>query len=297
MYPKSSSSLEVGQKQRQDALSNSDAAMPEPQPLKLIDLSALKALYAAPPAQAGSARVESTVPPHRFGFLQVSRALNAGAADADAIEGNIDLWHHAELDWTSAVSLVMQTKLDVSYEQLEYLGLESGNGLNWLVATVRIKRALGYCGGVESQGSLEYVAFWADWDGRGTYSHLGTSEVRVYDTPSLPVSGSVYTVEMPLDRPLRRSVRVRAVLSWAVPPSTRDPYALTTWGNCIEAQIPAQVLAQSVPQGGTQPAFASKLDTPIDGLPKIPMLPKGHVFAPSSARGLHRAAIQSSSCR
>ena len=256
-----------------------------------MDLVSLKHLYSSAAGSKRSTRAELIVPPHRFGFIEVSRALNAGAADAASIEGNISMWQDAELDWTSAVSLVMQTKVDVSYEQLEYLGLESGNGLSWLAATIRIKRALGYGGGAEEAGSTEYVAFWADWDGRGTYSYLGTAEVRAQDAPSMPASGSVHAVEMPIDRARLapgKAVRVRAVLSWGVPPSSRDPYALTTWGNCIEAQVQTQPGAVTKSVRG--PAVR------VDGLSRQSELSRGPMFASSSAR-FARVAAHLSSCR
>ena len=53
-----------------------------------------------------------------------------------------------------------------------------------------------------------------------------------------------YSAILPVDLTYHRRsckepkvARVRAVLSWAVPPSTTDPDALNYWGNRIDAHV------------------------------------------------------------
>ena len=260
--------LALPKEQLQEVL-HTPIPLPDPAPLDLVEL---RNLYTSKPVQQVTPQLFTAVPPHRFGFVQAYQALNAAAGDASSIANKIAVWTKAELDWQAAISQVLQTKLDVSYEQLECLALEGGYGLERLVATLRIKRAAGYSGGLCTAGSVEYVAFWADWDDTCTYTYLGTAQLGVHDIASIPAVGLVYSVALPVDLSGHREgcsdpkiARVRAVLSWAVPPSTTNPNAQTTWGNHVDAHVQVQ---PGVAGNPLSPTISILGGIPVSGIPE-----------------------------
>jgi len=214
--------------------------VPDPGPLQLAELAKL---YAPAPGAAAAA----IVPSHRFGFTDLHAAIAAPAASSELAISGITKWKTTGLDWQAAISVLAQLSADTSFEQLECLGLEGSSGLERLVATFRIKRPTGYGGGLCTAGSTEYVAFWADWDDTCKYTYLGTMPVNVHDIASIPADGLCFNAVLPVDVSTHRLpcdkpkvARVRAVLSWAVPPSTTDPNALKTWGNLIDTHVQIQ---------------------------------------------------------
>jgi hypothetical protein len=238
--------------------------LPDPAPLTLAQLTTLYAPKGV--AAVNQPAAAKAVPSHRYGFAELHQVVHAKAADAIAIQANIANWKNLGLDWPSAVASLGETDANVSYEQLECLGLEGGFGLERLVATFVIKQPVGYGGGLCTAGSTEYVAFWADWDNTCEYSYLGTVGVRVHDIASIPAGGLVYSAVLPVDLSQHRNPcntpkigRVRAVLSWATPPSTTDPYALTYWGNLLDAHVQIQP--------GTQPNYLTPTISILGGIP------------------------------
>ena len=225
--------------------------LPDPPP---FDLAGLAKLYgrgadAAPNEKAADV---ASVPAHRFAFPEVHSVLNAPQVSSFAVASKITEFKNIGLDWQSIVGALAQANADVSFEQLECLALEGNAGLERLVATFRIKRPTGYSGDLCHQGSFEYIAFWADWDDTCQYSYLGTVKVPVHDISTIPADGLSYAAVLPVDVSQHRSpcdmpkiARVRAVLSWAAPPSTFDPDALNTWGNRIDTHV--QIQPGSVP--------------------------------------------------
>ena len=146
------------------------------------------------------------------------------------------------LDLEAIVKALNDTKANVGFEELECLGLD----YDWerLVATLRVKRPTGYSGDLCHKGSLEHVAFWADWNNECEWTYLGTVDINVHDISTIPAGGLSYSAILPVDLNALRQpcskpkiARVRAVLSWSTPPSTVDPDALTTWGNRIDAHV------------------------------------------------------------
>ena len=217
--------------------------LPDPAPLTLAQLTQL---YSAAPAAAAGAQT-AVVPSHRFGFAQLNAALNAQAANPQAIVQNIAEWKSVGLNWRSAIESLSEVDANVTYEQLECLGLEGAYGLEKLVATFVIKQPNGYGGALCTAGSTEYIAFWADWEDKCEYTYLGTVGVNVHDIASIPKGGLVYSAALPVDLSkylssceTPRIARVRAVLSWDVPPSTTNPNALTTWGNLLDTHVQIQ---------------------------------------------------------
>ncbi len=236
--------------------------VPDPGPLALHELAGL---YGAHSSTAVSAKANA-VPSHRFGFAELHQALHAKSANSSAILSKFSEWKSLGLDWGAAITNLNEIDANVSYEQLECLGLEGGFGLERLVANFVIKQPAGYGGGLCTAGSTEYVAFWADWDDTCDYTYLGTVGVRVHDIAAIPAEGLVYSAVLPVDLSHHRTPcntpkigRVRAVLSWAVPPSTTDPYALTYWGNLLDAHVQIQP--------GTQPNYLTPTISILGGVP------------------------------
>jgi hypothetical protein len=215
---------------------------PDPGPLSLADLAVLYT------ARSGAA----AVPVHRFGFPQAHTALAAPVVSSQAVVTKIAEFAAAKIDWSKVVAALDEVNADVTYEQLDCLGLEGNPGFERLVATFRIKQQVGYSGSLCTAGSSEYIAFWADWDDTCKYTYLGTVPVGVHDIKRAAGEDLCYNAVLPVDLSQHRAgcetpkiARVRAVLSWAVPPSSVDPNALTTWGNLIDAHV--QIQPGSVP--------------------------------------------------
>ena len=74
--------------------------------------------------------------------------------------------------------------------------------------------------------------------------YMGTVQVNVHDIPSVPKMGLCYSAILPVDlTKFRQSckkpkiARIRAVLSWNIPPSTIDPDALNYYGNRMDTHV------------------------------------------------------------
>ena len=199
---------------------------------------------------------EAKVESHRFGVSQLHAALSGGF-DANLVSQNIESWKAVGLDWSAAVAALNETSANTSYEQLECLGIDDTIPER-LVATFRIKRPYGYSGELCYPGSTEYVAFWADWDNTCKWTYQGTVKVNVHDIKNIPKDGLCYSAILPVDLTYHRQhcekpkiARIRAVLSWAVPPSTVDPNALNYWGNRLDTHVqinPGDVVQPGDPQ-------------------------------------------------
>jgi len=73
---------------------------------------------------------------------------------------------------------------------------------------------------------------------------VGTATVPVHDIAAIPADGLHYAAIMPVDLSAHRQLcekpkigRVRAVLSWNVPPSNVDPDAIPHWGNRLDSHV------------------------------------------------------------
>jgi len=212
--------------------------IPDPGPVELAELASLYSSKAALKSAAVTTKGYA-VEPHRFGFAHIQSVMTQGSQAA--VTSAISQWEALNLDWEQAVVALAKTKADVTYEELECLGLEYN--LERLVATFRVKKPNGFSGGLCSKGSLEYVAFWADWEDTCEWTYLGTVTVNTHDLP-VPPDGLEYSAILPVDlstvrRPCKepRIARIRAVLSWESAPSTTDPDALNYWGNRVDAHV------------------------------------------------------------
>ena len=221
--------------------------IPDPPPFSVGQLAELygsggakKAAQAKQSAQAKQTAVDT----HRFGLPDLHALANEETGfDSELFTTISTQWQDVGLDLEKAIAAFENTEADVSYEELECLGLEELFPER-LVATFRIKRPTGYSGDLCHSGSQEYVAFWVDWDNECEWTYIGTAAVNVHDIAKIPAAGLCYSAILPVDLTHHRRTckrpkigRVRAVLSWAVPPSTTDPDALTTWGNRIDTHV------------------------------------------------------------
>ena len=74
----------------------------------------------------------------------------------------------------------------------------------------------------------------------------GPASVNVHDISSIPAGGLQYSVALPFPQALTRrkpcqdgplTVTIRAVLSWATPPSDTNPFAVPVWGGHLDAVV------------------------------------------------------------
>lgn len=208
--------------------------IPDPGPLSPLGLAELVTLY----------RGQDGVPAHRFALPHL-RPVSDGATTLQSYVQAAQLTQLVEVDVAGVLKALDVTKGDVSFEELECVGLD--NAAEQLVGTFRVKRSSGFSGGPCTAGSTEFVAYWADFggaEGDCRYTYLGTVAVNAHDYESLPDGGLCYAAPLPVDLgQFRRSCdrpvigRVRAVLSWGVAPSTTDPDAVPHWGNRVDARV------------------------------------------------------------
>jgi hypothetical protein len=204
--------------------------LPEPAPLALAALAKQYATIKDP---------KLAVEPHRFGHAHLLQAISTGVSNS-TVSSMATEWKGIGLDFGAAIDAVISSSGNTTYEQLHCLGLDDARHL--VAGTFTIKRPSGFNGNNCSSGSLEHVAFWADWDDDCTWTYLGTASVAVHDINAIPADGLSFSVVLPVDvekwrRPCRtpRIVRLRGVLSWNSAPSTTDPNDVPYWGNRIDA--------------------------------------------------------------
>jgi hypothetical protein len=211
------------------------------QPLaKAKTVSAASFAAIAPPYRAAK------VPDHRLLAPALHAILGKKPAAGAAISlSDIKDLKKLNIDLNAVVKALASTSADTAFEELTCVGLETA--ADTLGAVIRIKQPFGYSGDLCHDGSKEYVAFWADWNNDGVFDeYLGTATAEVHDLDkAMPADGVRYSVSLispSIVQHLRdctspNIVRVRAVLSWATPPSTTDPNALDFWGNRIDVHV------------------------------------------------------------
>ena len=125
---------------------------------------------------------------------------------------------------------------NTAYEQLECVGYQPQ--LGQLNAIVELKQSGGYSGGICTDGSTEYVAFYSSTDNGTTWSHLGTSSFTAYDVAGPKPLQFDVTLPVDLHKLCCREpnlVLIRAILSWEVPPA--GPTAPIVWGNGLDVHV------------------------------------------------------------
>ncbi|MGH6794386.1 MAG: hypothetical protein ACREDD_04695 [Methylocella sp.] len=200
-------------------------------PPKILSASELHTLYEG-----------KNVPAHRYLVSELKKAVDAQEAELSKLPSSMSsLAGIKDINISGIIEDLFNTDGDTTYEELDCVGLNPNR--DQLVGIIYVKLSNGYSGGPCSAGSQEYVAFWVDWGSGWTY--VGTNSVTVHDFSAIPAGGLKYSVFQPVDIASHRqpcdlgpkTARVRAVLSWDIPPSTTDPYAPVTWGNSDETLI------------------------------------------------------------
>jgi len=237
------------------ALQQSKASLSSP----ALDLAALAGLY----------KEKNVVSPGRYGLQSIVSTLKT--FDSAIVDQSIEAWKNLGIDYGAIIGELENTNADVSYEQIESVGLDYN--LEQFVASFRVKRPLGYSGDLCSSGSLEYVSFWADWGNNCKWEYAGTTTVNVHDINDIPKGGLSYAAILPYDfNKVRKGcfhpevVKIRAVLSWGVSPSETDANKLEYWGNRMDAYV------QIKPGIGTQtlqPIFNIIGGIPVDKISNI----------------------------
>lgn len=133
---------------------------------------------------------------------------------------------------------------NTSFETLECIGYDPND--DSLAGVIRLHKPNGFSGGPCTDGSREFVTFWADLNNNGTFETcLGTASVRVYDIKEIPRDGLEVAVHLPAELlrhriPCRegpRIIPIRAILSWATPIPCATPNATPVWGNRLETLV------------------------------------------------------------
>lgn len=228
-----------------DVLKQADVKLP---PEIEIALDLEQPVPAATPKELSLAELQALykdkgVEPHRFALPEINRLIQqpalAESLMAPGFAGSL-----GELNWEEILPGLFPTDGSTRYEELECVGLNPNQ--DTLVGIIRVKQPNGYSGGPCTAGSREYVTFWADFNNNGIFETcLGTTSVQVYDMRSMPREGLEYAVFLPVDlsryrQPCEegpRVVRIRAILSWQVPPPCFNPNYVPVWGNREETLI------------------------------------------------------------
>lgn len=188
---------------------------------KKLDLQEKATLYA-----------KKKVEPHRFALQEMTDFIDNPSLSTGHLFSGLGIKPG------KYVEQLYSTDGNTSYEELEYVGYNPK--LQTLVATIRVKKKWGYSGNLCTDGSKEFVTFWADMNNNGTYeTYLGTTSVNVYDIKSVSKKGLEYAAFLPVNfnrfrRPCEDGpvlIPIRAVLSWQKIPPFYNPKYIPTWGN------------------------------------------------------------------
>ncbi len=187
---------------------------------------------------------KADVPDHRLVYEVVYPMLKGGKALSTlSAQTDISLIEKLDINISAITDVLEEKKADTTYEEVTCAGLNTIGDI--LGAVIHVKKPYGYSGNLCQAGSREYVAFWADWNNNGTFdSYLGTASVEVHDIAHIPTDGLYYSVMLPANFSQHLKgchnpnvIRIRAVLSWAVLPSTTDPNDLNYWGNSLDVVV------------------------------------------------------------
>ena len=173
----------------------------------------------------------------------------------------------SKLDISNPQKLVYKLLSNKSYEELTCIGFNPDT--NELNGVVVVKKKSGYSGGPCTDGSKEYVRFYLDYEGTGTWIDEG---VVNFDAHDLPFNESLcYDVKIKID-PDKLSCcdekavlpKVRAILSWNQEPPAGQPNWTSTWGNVLDDYI------QIDPRWGIWCWLKDNIKFPIDATTLMP---------------------------
>jgi hypothetical protein len=141
---------------------------------------------------------------------------------------------------SSSFKTVLDIQEDTTYESLSPVSYDPLR--QELCATIDIKRTNGYSDNVLNNGSEEFVRFYLSDNGGLRWHDLGMRLVNVFDaSTSKPRSYQVTHPIIPLEKlPPGTLPKVRAILSWNLPPPTLAPEWRPVWGNVVESCIRIQ---------------------------------------------------------
>jgi hypothetical protein len=203
------------------------AAMP-----KMLTMAEKHALYR-----------DTKVPAHRYLYQEV-HALTASAGSTSSLASSVQSeLAKISVDVAKVIATLLKTDGNTDYEEMTCIGLDPNE--ESLVGVIKVKLSSGYSGNLCQPGSQEYIAFW-EWDEiEQMWHYLGTTSVRVHDVKNIPASGLFYAAALPVDFSRHRRpcgagpvvVRIRAIMSWQVPPPPDNPEWVPTWGNREETRV------------------------------------------------------------
>ncbi len=194
------------------------------------------------------------VPGHRFAFPEVNQLITNPALTETLMKpGFKGFLTELHINLAELIAKLLETDGDTSFEELKCIGLNPNQDILEGILTVKLPN--GYSGGPCTAGSEEYVAFWIDY-GSG-FNYVGTTAVNVHDFSDIPAGGLQYAVFLPVDFSQQRqpcelgakTAKVRAILSWNIPPPPSNPNFVPTWGNREETLV--QITPGPVSLGNT----------------------------------------------
>ncbi|QGY44363.1 hypothetical protein GM418_12060 [Maribellus comscasis] len=177
------------------------------------------------------------IEPYRFGYKLLKEA--GSSPDYTILNNVYKLFESNKLSFVESLGKLNKLKCNTTYEELFCVGADYNQEA--LIGTLKVKKSAGYNGDLCKDGSREYVSFWIQEEDNCSWEHAGTTSVNVHDIASIPRGGLSYSVILPYDfskfkrkcnRP--RVLKVRAILSWNVPPSGME---CSHWGNIVESYI------------------------------------------------------------
>ena len=187
------------------------------------------------------------VPAARYAFPEVHELVTAaGGAPVVAVPKQTALTQIGLDD--AAIQSIIDSILNPgdgnkSFEELNCIGLRPESDL--LEGVLTIKRKFGYGGPLCAPGTREYVAFWVDFNDGSGFTYMGTTSVVVHDLQQVPDDGLKYAVFLKGNLAQKlipcffgaKIVRLRAILSWSVPPPPGNPNWVPFWGNREDCRI------------------------------------------------------------
>ncbi len=183
---------------------------------------------------------------------------------------------------------------DTTFEQIDCVSYSPTR--DRIEATVQVKLPFGYSGGLCGNGSFEHLRFYVDY-GSG-WEDAGPAAINVHDIPVTKDCADAVTLPLSyvagVDYTPRRNwcfrpvlPRVRAILSWELPPPPNQPDWTPVWGDVQECnvqvaprrfvfrdvidQIPKELLAQLPPYVVDEPPHPEPDPGPFQAVP-LPQL-------------------------
>lgn len=164
-----------------------------------------------------------------------------------------------DIDIAQFSDFLIAPNFNTTFEELRCVGLD--RDATTLHGIVEVKRRSGYSGGLCTNGSREYIAFYLDF-GAG-WEYQGTTFVEVHDI-DVPRGGLWYQASLPVNLDKHRQewcktgrAKIRGVLSWAVPPAPNQPNFVPHWGDREDCWIEVRPFPEGIVPGVFTPFLQS----------------------------------------